>query len=329
MEEDYYKLLGVSRNASEAEIQKAYRKMASKYHPDLVDEDDDKQRAKERFQQVQKAYDVLSDSEKRELYDRYGSSFESLGAGGGPAGWQVYQGGGQPFEEFDFFGGRTQGQGRAQGQGEADASPFEDLFRQFSRGGSKTRSRRSRSTAARGADITHELLVPFKTAVEGGEARLSVRRPSGKTDSISVKIPTGIEDGKKIRLRGQGEPSPNGGSPGDILIVVRIDTHPSFRRSGNDLIVKVPVTIGEAALGAKVDVPSPRGTISLTIPPGTSSGSRLRVKGMGVKPSKGSVGDLYAEALIVLPDELDEESRQWLKQLSDKGSQNPRSNLSW
>lgn len=320
MDNDYYKTLGVNRNASQAEIQKAYRKMAARYHPDLCEEAN-KERAKEKFQQIQKAYDVLSDPDKREMYDRYGSSFESMGAGaGGP--WQTYSRGGPGFEDFDFtqfFGGRG---------GRAGRSPFEDIFQQFMRGGAGpgTSTRRAR---ARGADLTHELRVPFKTAIEGGQARLTVRRPSGKVETISVKIPAGIQDGKKIRLRGQGEPSLGGGPPGDLLITVQVEPHPFFRRRGNDLEVKVPVTLAEAALGAKVDVPSPRGTISLAVPPGTSSGRRLRVKGFGVRPPKAAPGDLYAEIQIVLPDRLDDESRRLIQQLAGQTAFDPRASLKW
>ena len=317
MDDDYYKILGVKRNASPAEIQKAYRKMASKYHPDLVEEEKDKQRAKQKFQEVQKAYDVLSDSNKRELYDRYGSSFESMAGGGGA--WQAHPGGG--FEDIDFsqiFGSRGGGSG---------ASPFEDIFAQFNRGGDP-RGRTQRAPR-RGGDVRHTIRIPFKTAVIGGEARIAVRRPDGKVDNISVKIPPGIEDGKPLRMRGQGEPSPNGGPSGDLLVTVEIESHPHFKRRANDLIVTVPVTLAEAALGAKVDVPSPKGTITVTVPPGTSSGKRLRVKGYGVATTKGASGDLYAEIQIELPDHLDEKSQNLIREFDQQTQLDPRSGLTW
>ena len=169
--------------------------------------------------------------------------------------------------------------------------------------------------------------MAFRTAISGGEAQISVRRNTGKIETISVKIPPGIEDGKKIRLRGQGEPIP-GGSPGDILITVKVAPHPSFQRNGKDLIAKVPVTLGEAVLGSKVDVPCPKGTISLKVPAGTSSGKRLRIKGCGV-PTKDGPGDLLAEIQIVLPEEMDEKSIELVKQIDARTTHDPRGNLVW
>jgi DnaJ-class molecular chaperone len=323
MEEDYYKILGVSRNASAAEIQKAYRALAKKYHPDVNPED---RSAKTKFQRVQKAYDVLKDPQKREMYDRYGSSFESMGAGGpGGGAWRTTAGGPAGFEEFDFsqlFGGR---------HGD-EASGFEgsfgDIFRQFTGAGGAGR-RQTRRRSVRGRDLRHELEIPFQTAVTGGEARLNVQRPTGKVDSITVKIPAGIDDGKTIRLRGQGEPGSSGGPDGDILITVRVAPHPCFRRRGKDLEVAVPVSLAEAAQGANVDVPTPKGVISLRVPAGTSSGRRLRVKGHGVASADGTKGDLYAEIQIALPKDLDDESLALIRQIDERNSFDPRRGLRW
>jgi len=324
MDEDYYKILGVNRNASEADIQQAYRKLARKYHPDVAE---DKEAAKVKFQQIQQAYDVLHDSEKREMYDRYGASFEQMSGGGGPqARWQTHPGGGASFQFDDIDFSQLFGQGGPTPGGSAGGGPFEQIFRQFNQGGGGPRARPRKQ---RGADLTHELSVPFQTAVKGGEARVTVRRPSGKVETIEVKIPAGIEDGKKIRLRGQGEPSSSGGDAGDLLITVHVAAHPHFSRRGNDLEVQVPVTLAEAALGGKVDVPTPKGTISLTVPPNTSSGKRLRLKGLGVTPKSGTAGDLYAVISIALPKELDEESLQLIRQLDENQSFNPRADLSW
>ena len=308
MDEDYYNILGVGRKASADEIQKAYRKLAGKYHPDVNPDDES---AKARFQQIQTAYDVLSDSKKRELYDQYGSGFESMAGGPTGGGW-THTGTGTEFDFGQFFGGREGGY-----EGE-----FGDIFRRFTGG-------RPRTRRARGADLRHEIEVPFRQAISGGEAQLTVQRPSGKVETITVKIPAGIEDGKTIRLRGQGEPSPQGGNPGDLLIRVRVAAHPCFRRQGKHLEVRVPVTLAEAALGAKVDVPTPRGTITLTVPAGTSSGKRLRVKGHGVQPTKGSAGDLFAEIEIVLPQVLDDESAQLVRQLDAANKLVPRKDLRW
>jgi DnaJ-class molecular chaperone len=173
------------------------------------------------------------------------------------------------------------------------------------------------------------LTVPFATAVLGGEAALTVQRGSGKVETIRVKIPAGIDDGKKIRLRGQGEPGVGDVPAGDILLTIRVSPHPYFRRTGNRLDVRVPVTLAEAALGAKVDVPTPQGTIALTIPPNTSSGKRLRIKGHGVRPAGQPPGDLFAEIQIVLPENLSAEDRQQLADVSDRYPQQPRAELRW
>jgi DnaJ-class molecular chaperone len=173
------------------------------------------------------------------------------------------------------------------------------------------------------------VVIPFQTAVTGGEARLMVQRPTGEVETITVKIPAGIEEGKKIRLRGQGEPGPRGGPAGDLIVVVRISPHPFFERKGRNLEVRVPVTLAEAALGGKVDIPTPKGTIALTIPPRTSSGRRLRVKGYGVPSSDGSRGDLFAEIQIVLPAHLDEKDQELIRQLEERHHLAPRAELKW
>ncbi len=178
--------------------------------------------------------------------------------------------------------------------------------------------------------MRHEVEVPFRTAVIGGEVSLRLVRPGRKTETISVKIPAGIEDGKTMRLRGQGEASSTGGPPGDLLIMVRIAPHPMYRRDGLDLIARVPVTLAEAALGAKVDVPAPHGTITLKVPPGTSSGTRLRAKGQGIKSAAGETGDLYAEIAIVIPKHFDDKAAELVQQLDARLKQGDvRADLTW
>ncbi len=317
MAQDYYQTLGVSRTASQAEVQKAYRKLARKYHPDLNPDD---KTAQDNFKKVQEAYDVLNDPQKREMYDRYGSAFESVGGAGPQRG--PFQRGSEGYQEVDWqqiFGG-----GSASATG--GFGSFEDILQQFA-GGARTTRRPSRRT--RGADIEHELHVPFKTAIGGGQAELLVRRADGKVNTISVKIPAGIEDGKKLTLAGQGEPSTTGGPPGDIVVVIRVAEHPHFRRIGDDLEIAVPVTLAEAALGAKIDIPTPRGEIALKIPAGTSSGKRFRIKGYGVPRGKGRQGDLYAAAQIVIPAALDEESQQLARQFDKRQPLQPRADLRW
>jgi DnaJ-class molecular chaperone len=323
MAEDYYSVLGVPKNASQADIQKAYRELARKYHPDMNPDD---KTAKKKFQKVQAAFDVLNNPEKREMYDRYGSSFETMGAGGEPhaaRGWNWSPGaGGFNPEDIDLsqFLGERFGQEMPGGLG--------DLFGQFRRAAGKFR-KPGGAGQQRGGDLVQDIQIPFATAVTGGEVQLSVERPAGKKETLAVKIPPGIEDGKKIRVRGHGQPSGRGSKPGDILLTVHVLPHPCFHRRGNHLHVRVPVTLGEAVGGAKVDVPTPRGTVALSVPPGTSSGAKLRVKGHGVAPKNGTAGDLFAEILIVLPKPLQDADRQALREIDRHYTQNPRSELRW
>lgn len=322
MATDYYSTLGVSRTATPEEIQKAYRKLARKYHPDMNPDD---ATAKKKFQEVQAAFEVLSDAEKRKRFDQFGSDFEAAGAGrGGPGGgpqWRYSSSSGPQTYPFD-----VNDLGDLFGRGGADegGGGFADLFKQF--GGGRGAGRRA-SRAARGNDLRHELTVPFATSVLGGEAALMVQRHDGNVESIKVKIPAGIDDGKKIRLRGQGEPGEGDGPAGDILLTIHVSPHPQFRRLGSRLEVRVPVTLAEASLGAKVDVPTPQGTITLTVPPNTSSGKKLRIKGQGIKTDP--PGDLFAEIQIVLPENLSAEDRQTLADVSGRYPQNPRSELRW
>ncbi len=218
----------------------------------------------------------------------------------------------------DLFGERL-GQGGSGG--------FADIFQQFRRAASGT-GRRARA-AGRGRDLEQDLEIPFTQAVTGGQARLSIQRTDGKSHAIDVKIPAGVEDGQKIRLRGQGEAGPRGTAPGDILLRVRVRPHPFFRRRGKDLEVRVPVTLAEAVLGGKVDVPTPKGTISLSVPPHTSSGKRLRIRGHGIAPAGRPPGDLYAEIMIVLPPRLTDEDRQHAEQIARRYASNPRAELRW
>ena len=315
MPKDYYETLGISRGASADEIQNAYRQLARKYHPDLNPED---KSAKQKFQEVQNAYEVLNDPEKRKLYDRYGSSFEQMGGSGaqGPGGWPGGAAGFEDIDPSDVFGGQ-------QGGG------FADIFRQFAQGGTTSSRSRRRAPPRRGRNLRHEVTVSFHTAVLGGQVPLNIVDSDGTQKTINVKIPAGISDGKKIRLRGQGEPSPRKGPAGDLLITVRTAPHPCYRRQGYDLEVVVPISLTEAASGAKVDVPTPKGTISLTIPPATNSGKRLRVRGLGIETADGKRGDLFAEVQVVLPDNLDDSQLELLRKVEEGRMTDPRAKLIW
>lgn len=323
MADDPYKTLGVSRSASADEIRKAYRELARKFHPDLHPDDAE---AKKKFQEVQSAFDILNDPKKKEMYDRYGAGFESAAGGArrGPysgGAWGGPSAGGQTFHyDFeDLFGGAAGPTGRTRGGG-----GFADFFRQFGQGAAGPQH-----APSRGADIEHELTVPFATAINGGKAQISVRRPSGKLENLTVTIPAGIEDGKKIRLRGQGEQGAAGAPSGDILITVHVSPHPYFTRRGKRLDVLVPITLDEAARGAKIDVPTPKGVVAVSVPPGTSSGKKLRIKGQGVTPKGEQPGDLFVEVQIVLPDSLSEEERKTISEISRRHPQNPRAELRW
>ena len=319
MPQDFYQTLGVARGATSEEIQKAYRKLARKHHPDANPDD---AKAKEKFKQVQEAYDVLSDDEKRKLYDRFGHDYERVAAAGGEAGGRTWSGGGPGganvhFEEVDLndlFGG-------------GDAGGFSEFFRHFS-GGPPGGGRSRGPRAVRGADLHHDVTIPFEKSITGGEVELKIIRGGGKRETIVAKIPPGIENGKSIRLRGQGEKGQAGGPAGDLLITVGVSSHEHFRRDGKNLIVTVPVTLLEAAEGAKVDVPSPKGTVTVTIPPNTSSGKRLRLKGLGVDDKK-SAGDLLAEVEIVLPPDMTPEDVEALRQIDSRHTQDPRGHLRW
>ncbi len=313
MSEDLYQTLGVGRDATKDEIKKAHRKLALKLHPDKNPDD---KAAHEKFKRVQEAYDVLSDDDKRAAYDRYGADFEKMRQGGFHPG----AGDASGFDGLDLeqiFGGSRGGNPQFEGG-------FGDFFEQIlgggmggGRGGGHRRRSRPAPPPARGSNIRHELEIPLQTAVLGGKTEFYISR-NGSSEKLSVTIPPGVKTGSKIRLRDQGQPSPNGGPSGDLILLMKVSDHPVFRRVGQNLELKLPISVKEAALGAKIDVPTPHGTVTLTIPAGSSSGKRLRVKGQGVKNPDGTAGDLMIELQIEIPKELDDESKQLLESFAEK-----------
>jgi DnaJ-class molecular chaperone len=310
MSEDHYQTLGVNRTATADEIRKAYRELARKYHPDLHPDDES---AKEKFKQVQSAFDVLSDPSKREMYDRYGSAFEGFAPGGGGG----FRGGSGPFPGgFPGGGGEIDLESLFGGGG-----GFAEMFG----GGRKSRGRK-RSAATSGGDLSAEIQVPFKLAIQGGTTDVRVDRGGGG-ETITVKIPQGLPDGSRMRLRGQGLPGSGGGPAGDLLLLVRVDPHPLYRRDGDTLEVRLPISLAEAIDGGKVDLPTPWGTISLKIPPMTSGGRKLRAVGMGVRHADGTAGDLIAEVQIVLPAEIDADLAARARTASLASE--PRAGLRW
>lgn len=329
--DDYYKTLGVKRDASAAELKKAYRKMAQKHHPDLAEEGK-KEKAKAEFQKIQQAYDVLKDPEKRQLYDQLGPDFERMSGGPGGRPFQAHPGAQGGFDFRDMFGQQVPGGGGGAGGGDGSGGGgfgFEDIFRQFTGGGAGgTRGGRTRPTrAAKGGDIQASVTIPFAVAITGGETAVAIQR-SGRSETLKIKIPAGIEDGKKMRLRGQGE-SPPGVPPGDLLLTVQVAEHPCFRRNGDNLVATVPITVTEAIKGARVDVPTPNGTVTVTVPPGSSSGKKLRLRGLGVRGKDGA-GDLLLELSIVLPESTGPEAARIAEQLESLWvNQFPRQHLRW
>jgi molecular chaperone DnaJ len=362
LEKDYYAVLGVPKNASPAEIKKAYRKLAQKHHPDANSGD---KRSEERFKDVSTAYDVLGNAERRAEYDRV----REMAAGGvrfGPGGG----GGGRVrFEDLGF-----------------DVGGFGDLFDLFGGAG-----RRTRSGPRRGADLEAEVRVTFEDAWAGTTVPLRVSgatpcaacggsgarpgtlprkcpecsgsgvvaveqgpfsmaqtctRCAGRGQIIEdpcatcggkgavvaerelrVKVPAGVEDGARIRLAGRGEAAPSGGNPGDLYVVVRVAPHRFFGRRGSDLLLTLPITYPEAALGAQVQVPTMNGTVTLKVPAGTTSGRTFRVRGKGAPKRRGGKGDLMVTVQVEVPTRLSREEKQLLKQLQEAGGQSPRGRL--
>lgn len=313
-DKDFYKVLGVSKDVSEAELKKVYRKLARKYHPDSNSGD---AAAEAKFKEVSEAYSVLSDKDQRAEYDQMramgsGARFSAPGAGGG-----------RGFE--DVFGGFNTG-GRGGGSG-----GFEDIFGSMFGGGGGNAGFGQSSGGYRGfggptpgRDVTASTTIDFTTAAHG--ETISLQTSEGRT--IKVKIPAGVKDGAKVRVRGKGRPSPDGGAPGDLVLTVTVRKHPVFERDGLNLRVHVPVTFVEATLGATIEVPTLGGDpVKLRVAPGTPSGRILRVKGRGLKTSKGT-GDLLAIVEIAVPSHLSEQARAALEAFhAVEPAENPREEL--
>ncbi len=324
-EADYYETLGVPRDATPEAIKKAYRTLARKHHPDVNPGD---KKAEARFKETQQAYDILSDAEKRALYDRYGrAGIDGMAAGprAGAQEWANRQGApGAGFESFDFsdfFGQGVQAGGAAADE-HAGAGIFEDLIGRM-RGGRTAKKPGPRP----GQNLEATLSIPFLTAVRGGETTIQVDR-DGRRESLVVKIPPGIESGAKLRLRGQGGAGEKGAASGDLTIQVSVEPHPYFSRDGRNLTVEVPLSVDEAILGAKIDVPTLNGPKSLSIPAGTSSGQKLRLRGQGLPAAADKPeGDLYVVLKLTVPKNVDDESRKLIREFAERNKTRPRENL--
>lgn len=301
---DFYDVLGVPRGASQEDLRKAYKKLARRHHPDSNQQDPE---AAKKFAEITEAWEVLGDEQKRQQYDQFGHAASGGGhpfQGGNP--FQGFGGGsGMQFDMEDLLGGMFGGGGGGFGG-----------------------QRRGAGRARKGDDVRAEITVPFAVAAEGGEHTLTLQNGS-KSERIAVKVPAGIDQGQTIRLAGQGNPGPGGGASGDLLVTVSIAPHPWFRREGFNLVVEAPVTPSEAALGTRIEVPTlSEGTGMLSIPPGTSSGSRLRLRGKGVRnPKTGERGDQFVSLKIVVPKELSAAAREAYEQLQQATPDSPRLNL--
>ncbi|WP_152188590.1 DnaJ C-terminal domain-containing protein [Georgenia satyanarayanai] len=315
IEKDFYKTLGVSKDADDATIKKAYRKLARDLHPDRNPGDAS---AEGRFKEVGEAYSVLSDPEQRKQYDAIramagGGARFSAGAGG-PAG-------GAGFE--DLFGGMFGGGGGRTRFSTGGGGGFEDILQDMFSGGGGGGGFGSRRTTQRGGDITTSATLPFRNAVEGSTVQLTT---NGR--SMNVRIPAGVSDGQKIRLRGKGQAGRGGGEPGDMVVTVHVEPHPVFTMDGLNLKVTVPVTFAEAALGATIDVPTISGdTVRVKVPAGTPSGRTLRVKGRGVDTPK-ATGDLLVTVQVAVPSHLPADARKAVEAFADATrGEDPRADL--
>lgn len=313
-----YDVLGVAKGANADEVKKAFRKLAKKYHPDQNKNDP---KAQEKFSEINSAYEILGDADKRGQFDRgeIGADgkprgFEGFGAGG-PGGFRRQGPGGESYE-FHFGGGGGNPFG---GGGGFDASDiFSGIF-----GGGRGRGGGRAGPAPKGEDFLASALVPLAEVAHAG--KVNVVMPTGRT--LEVKIPKGVEDGQQIRLRGQGQPSPYGGEPGDAIVTLRFAPHPLFKVEGRDLRLNLPITLYEAALGGKVDVPTLEGKVELTIPAGSSSGRKLRLRGKGLESATGTRGDLYVTLQVALPEAADAEFETMMRKWRDQRPYDPRKNL--
>ncbi len=302
---DYYQLLGVSKTATQDEIKSAFRKLARVHHPDVAK---DKKTAEAKFKEINEAYEVLGDAEKRRKYDTLGADWEragtaqrppqSWGGGMGQGGSGGASFGGTGFSDFfeQFFGGRAgrQGGGGFGGMGEE---------------------------RLRGEDIEADLLVTIEEALHGGTKKISFRREGNpKVETYDIKIPKGVREGQRIRLAGQGGAAGRGASAGDLFLRMRFERHPDYRVDGADLIYELEVRAWKAVLGGEVEVPTPEGAINLKVPAGSQPGRKFRLKGRGLPKSSGGRGEFYVQLAVTLPTSITAAERELWEQLSRQGA---------
>jgi len=312
---DYYEVLGVARTASADEIKRQYRKLARQYHPDVNKEP----KASEKFAEVQEAYDVLSEEGKRKKYDQFGHAAPGMG-GVGP----------DMYEQMRRQRAAAGAGGMRQEDLEAEfGGQFGDIFDQLFGGGGPfgRQGGRRRHPAApdRGQDVEHPVTLTFEQAARGHSLPLHID-VGGHTETIDVKVPAGVKDGSRVRVKGKGDRS--GSQPGDLFIVVSVTPHRYFKRDGLDVMLDLPISLYEALLGTRVEVPTLDGPVTLTIPPGTSSGSKLRIKGRGVKRAA-EVGDQFCVVKVIVPKNLTDDEQAFVHQLQKSHPLSPREDVGW
>lgn len=339
MAKDYYKILGVDRKADEKEIKKAYRKLARELHPDV----NKGPQAEAKFKEMNEAYQVLSDKEKRGLYDQFGADYDKVQNGGYPP--PGYGGANADFR--DIFNQTRRGGGHAYGE-EVDPADlgdvFENLFGGFrggrtqggatrgGGGGFNFRGQRSRGPQ-KGQDVEQPIEISLAESIQGTQRalQLTIRDPMNSTEhhrNVTVKIPAGVKEGARVRASGQGAPGESGGAKGDLYLKINIQPHPFWKREGDDMHIEVPITFGEAALGATITVPTISGEVQLKIPAGTQSGQVFRLSGRGVPHLKGNGnGDEYVKVKIAVPKNLGPREEELIRELSRLRDQNVRLDL--
>ncbi|MDD4555833.1 MAG: DnaJ C-terminal domain-containing protein [Alphaproteobacteria bacterium] len=309
MSSDLYSILGVSKTATETEIKSAFRKLARKYHPDV---NKDNPNAEQKFKEINGAYDILGDKEKRKKYDNKEIDSDGKPTGFGASGFSGgFGGGGNPF-----------GQGFNQSRGNAGGFDFssifgDDIFSTF--GGNRGFdgfNTGPRQRSQKGQDIAYTMKISFLDAANGDEKTVTL---NGK--NINVKVPSGTTDGQTLRLKGLGQEGINGGANGDVLITINVDKHPHFTTDGNNILLDLPISLKEAILGAKVTIPTISGKVVVNIPPYASSGEKLRLKGKGIK-NKNSTGDQIITLKIISPEEKNHQLEETLAQMPDENVRN-------
>lgn len=309
VQKDYYEILGVGKKATKKEIRDAYRKLARKYHPDA--NKDDKE-TEERFKEISQAYEVLKDDKKRQEYDTMGSYFSGQGPGFGAGPFGGSEGGFPGAGGFNIhFGQGAGGQGFAFSSNLGDIEDVFDLFGGRSAG---------RTAGFKGANLTHEIYLSFEEALKGRTVQTNI---NGRQETVS--IPAGIADGSKLKFKGKGAPGQNGGPPGDLYIVAKVEAHPFFKRNGADILLDAPVTFAEAALGASIEIPTLEGNVSLKIPAGTQDGQTFRLRGKGAPKLKGGgKGDMLVSIHIDIPKQLSAEEQELLEKFAAIRQDSPR-----